>query len=190
MKNLNSIVAKNLSRIRQVNNLSYERVHKMTGVSKSMLAQIEKEESTPSITTVWKIANGLKISFSDLINEQQLPNYIVDKDDINPLIEDEGRYRLYPFFPFEGDRKVEIFSGEIDKNGSLKSDGHIRGTEEFITVFDGELIIMVGNDEYKIKKGSSMKFIADKPHSYTNKSEEQVRFSMVIYYTGYIEPNK
>lgn len=182
MENLNKIISSNLKRIREEKKLSLDRVAKITGVSKSMLGQIERGESNPTITTVWKIANGLKISFTSLINQPQSINLVVKRDDVEPMIEDNGRYRLYPFFPYEDGRRFEVYSVEIEKGGYLSADAHGDGTQEFVTVFDGEITVRVGDEEYTVKKGDSIRFRADKPHTYHNSGKELTRISMVIYY--------
>lgn len=182
MYNLNLIIANNLKGIRESRKLSLDKVADVTGVSKSMLGQIERGESNPTISTVWKIANGLKISFTDLINSHQSDIIVLSKNEIEPLIEDNGRYKLYPFFPYEDNRKFEMYSVEIEKHGQLNAEAHREGTEEFLTVFQGELTIVVNSEEYIITKGNSIRFKADKPHSYQNSSDELVLISMVIYY--------
>lgn len=68
MEEINLILAKNLKAFRESKKLSLERVAELTGVSKTMIGQIERGGSSPTITTIWKIANGLKISFTSLIN--------------------------------------------------------------------------------------------------------------------------
>ena len=67
-KKLNEVIATNLKRIRTAKKMSLDNVANLTGVSKSMLGQIERGDSSPTITTIWKITNGLKISFSSLMN--------------------------------------------------------------------------------------------------------------------------
>lgn len=182
LDNLNSIVSMNLKRIREEKKLSLDKVAKMTGVSKSMLGQIEREESNPTITTLWKIANGLKVSFTSILNQPQSDAEIITKEDVKPLIEDNGKYKVFPFFPYEDGRKFEIYKVEIEKGGYLNSEPHGIETFEFITVFDGEITIRVEEEEYNIKKGDSIKFRADKPHAYHNSGDEITRASMVIYY--------
>ena len=59
MGNINLVISMNLKHIREERKLSLDKVAKMTGVSKSMLGQIERGDSNPTIATVWKIANGL-----------------------------------------------------------------------------------------------------------------------------------
>lgn len=182
MENLNTSIARNLKRIRDDKKLSLEKVAEMTGVSKTMLGQIERGESSPTITTAWKIANGLKISFTTLIDNPQPDTIVIDKNNIAPLTEDNGKYRLYPFFPYENGRRFEVYSVEIEKGGYLSSDPHGDGTQEFITVFDGELTIRTNNEEYTVKNGSSIRFRTDRPHIYHNSGDELTRVSMVIYY--------
>ncbi|BDB00642.1 hypothetical protein CBOS2020_07160 [Clostridium botulinum] len=57
--NLNDIISANLKKLRTDRNLSLGQLSELSGVSKVMLSQIEKEESNPTINTIWKIANGL-----------------------------------------------------------------------------------------------------------------------------------
>lgn len=182
MKNLNSVIAKNLKRIRDERKLSLEKASEITGVSKSMLGQIERGESSPTVTTIWKIANGLKVSFTSLVNSPDSDTVIVKHSAIEPIAEDNGNYRVYPVFPYENNNHFEIYSLEIEKGSYYNSNAHWDKTEEYITVFDGELTLLVDNKDYTIKKGDSIKFSADKPHAYHNSGNELTRISMVIYY--------
>ncbi|KAB3538535.1 helix-turn-helix domain-containing protein [Alkaliphilus pronyensis] len=182
MENLNSVISMNLKQIRGDMKLSLDKVAEMTGISKSMLGQIERGESNPTITTVWKIANGLKVSFTTLLNQPESDTVIVTKEDIKPMIEDNGRYKLYPFFPYEDGRRFEVYKVEIEKGGYLSAEPHGQETYEFVTVFDGEITIRVEDEEYTVKKGDSIKFRADKPHAYHNSGDDLTRVSMVIYY--------
>jgi Predicted transcriptional regulators len=65
---LDQLIAQNLKRLREERKLSLDRVAELTGVSKSMLGQIERGDSSPTVATVWKIANGLKVSFTTLMS--------------------------------------------------------------------------------------------------------------------------
>jgi transcriptional regulator with XRE-family HTH domain len=109
MEDITLLVAENLKRVREEKKLSLDKLAELTGVSKSMLGQIERGESSPTISVVWKIANGLKMSFTALLSAPQADTYIIHKADIKPLLEDNGKYRLFPFFPIEEGRRVEIY---------------------------------------------------------------------------------
>ena len=60
------IVAKNIRRLREESKLSMDELSKLSGVSKSMLAQIERGEENPTISTLWKLSNGMKVPFDAL----------------------------------------------------------------------------------------------------------------------------
>ena len=60
---MNPIVAHNIKLLREKNKLSMDELSKLSGVSKSMLAQIERGEGNPTISTLWKISNGIESSF-------------------------------------------------------------------------------------------------------------------------------
>ncbi|MEN1934393.1 XRE family transcriptional regulator [Paenibacillus sp. 102] len=182
MEEIHLILAKNLKAIREKEKLSLEKVSQLSGVSKAMIGQIERGESSPTLTTIWKIANGLKVSFTSLINNPQPDTTVILRNEIQVLSEDGGRYRVYPYFPFQEDRRFEVYSVEIEKEGILNSDSHKEGTEEFITVFDGEVTIRVSEGEYQLKSGDSIRFKADRPHTYYNSGEALARMSMTIYY--------
>jgi len=183
LKDLNLIVANNLKNIRKEMKLSLEKLSDITGVSKAMLRQIETGESSPTINTIWKIAAGLKIPYTAIMNMPQPDTLVVTRNDTPPQIDDEGKYKVYSIFPSENGRKFEIYTVEIEKKGLYCANSHGERTQEFITVFDGEIVMTVGEVEYLLKAGDAIRFKADKPHAYHNISDELARIGMVIYYS-------
>lgn len=182
MKDLNSIVAGNLKRIREEMRLSLEKLSELTGVSKAMLRQIETGESSPTINTIWKIAAGLKIPYTNIITAPEPQTLVVYRSEIEAQVEDEGRYNVYPIFPSEDGRRFDVFTIELKKGCSFYSNSHADRTEELIIVCEGVLTVRVGSDEYIINTGDAIKFHADASHSYHNTSDGLTRINMVIYY--------
>jgi XRE family transcriptional regulator, regulator of sulfur utilization len=182
MEDITWLVAQNLKKIRKEKKLSLDGLAELTGVSKSMLRQIELGESSPTIATIWKISNGLKISFTSLLSAPQTDTTLIPKAGIEPLVEDKGKYRLYPFFPIEEGRRFEIYSIEIEKGGRLNAEPHQIGTQEFLTVYTGELSLRVNEEEYRLSEGDSIRFRADRPHAYLNPGKNLAKINLVISY--------
>ena len=182
MEDLTVLVAQNLKKLREEKKLSLDKLAELTGVSKSMLGQIERGDSSPTIATVWKIANGLKVSFTSLLETPQSDTTLLHQADISPLLEDNGRYRLFPFFPIEEGRRFEVYSIEIDPGGQLSAEAHPQGTQEFLTLFEGKLTVRVDQQDYVLAQGDSIRFRADRPHAYQNSGQGLVKLSMVIHY--------
>lgn len=181
MKNLNLTVGKNLRRIRENLGLSLDKVSEATGVSKSMLGQIERGETSPTITVLWKIANGLKVSFTSLTKEEPQPVSVVNESEIVPMKADEGRYSLYPLFPFDSDRRFEIYSVKLEPGCTFHAEGHLKG-EEYVIVFNGVLRLTMNGKDFDITKGNALKFLAENPHTYHNPGDTLTEVSMIIYY--------
>lgn len=183
MEDIQRVLAKNVREIREKQKLSLEKVAELSGVSKTMIGQIERGESSPTITTLWKIANGLKISFTSLIQKPQPDTTVVRKAEVQALTDEQaGAYRIYPAFPFEADKRLELYTVEIEEGGLLSSGAHREGTEEFLTVFSGELTVAIQEETHTLHAGDSIRFKADRPHSYRNQGKGLAQVSMLIYY--------
>ncbi|NMS90141.1 helix-turn-helix domain-containing protein [Clostridioides difficile] len=182
MQSLNEIISENLKKIRKEKHLSLDKIAQLSGVSKSMLSQIEKCEVNPTISTLKKITNGLKISFTSLMERQESDIELVKKSDVDHFIEDDGKYVSYPIFPFDSKRRFEIFMIEIEEGGNLDSNAELPGTQEFITVFSGEVTIKINGEDYTVCSGNSIRFKADVSHIYRNSGKGIAKMSMVVYY--------
>ncbi len=182
MENINLIIAENLKKLREERNLSLDGTSKITGVSKSMLGQIERGEVNPTISTIWKIANGFKISFTKIMEIKDDDFKLIHKKELKAFTEDEGRFKKYCFLPFEENRRFEIYYTELEVNGYLRAEPHILGAEEFITLFSGSLEISVNGEIFNINDEGFLHFKADCSHSYKNVGESKCIFNAVIYY--------
>ena len=175
-------VARNIKEIREGKKITLDAAAKLTGVSRSMLAQIERGEVNPTISTLWKIANGYKTSFTSLFEPRGEPHLLIRGEEVTPLVEDGGRYRNQPAFPFREDTRFETYVIVIQAGGGLEAQPHIGGTEEFLTVFDGQAEVTAGGEVFTLRPGDSLRFRADMPHCYRNVGAETVRLHMIIYY--------
>lgn len=182
MDRMSMIIARNIKAFRRERKLSLDAVSEMTGVSKSMLGQIERGESSPTIATLWKIATGLTISFTSLVEENRRQTEIVSNADIDPLLNNNGLFRIYPVFPYEDNRGFEILFMEMSPGAYSPSLPHAAQTEEYVVVFEGAVSITIGGEEYVVQADNSICYYADREHCYQNAYDGITRFCMVIYY--------
>lgn len=177
-----TVVAANARAIREGKKLTLDAAAAATGVSRSMLAQIEKGEVNPTISVLWKMANGYKVSFTSLVERRGDDVSVIRQGEIVPLSEDNGRYWNYPVFPFDEKTLFETYRIVILPGGVLEAQPHMRGAEEYITVFTGRVEITVDGRTVALAAGDSVRFRADVPHGYHNPGGETTELSMLIYY--------
>ena len=111
MDYLSHNVSENLKRLRQSKGMSLDQVAEQTGVSKSMLAQIEKGTANPSLGVLGKITSGLRIEFQTLMEAPRVDFCLVKPEEMIPTKELEGQYKVFTCFPFEDSQSVEIYCG-------------------------------------------------------------------------------
>lgn len=181
MDTINLIVSKNIKRVRQEKDLSLDELSKLSGVSKSMLVQIERGSGNPSLSTLWKIANGMMVPFSVLVTNPRSPYEVVCVSDIDPIIGEDSNLKNYVIFPGDENQRFSIYYMKVESEYSWKSEGHMRGTIEFITVFSGELQLDIGENNFYLKSGESIRFKADSAHSYHNVSQEPLIFHNILF---------
>jgi XRE family transcriptional regulator, regulator of sulfur utilization len=97
-------------------------------------------------------------------------------------VEDDGRVRNFPVFPFDSKRRFEMYALELDAGGHLEAEAHPSGTQEFITVFAGEVTVSANGADIVLTSGNSLRFTADTPHAYRSAGSVLCSLSMVIHY--------
>ncbi len=181
MDTLNAIVSKNIRKIRKEKQLNLDELASLSGVSRSMLAQIERGDANPTLSTLWKIANGMHIPFTVLIDHEKKPYDIVRMNEIDPVLENNGGVRNYSLFPDEDNRHFSVYCLQVDPGNKWDSEPHGLDTTEFVTVFQGELEVKLEDQIFLLKSGDSLYFQANVKHSYRNTGNDTVIFHNILY---------
>lgn len=171
-----------LKKIRKERSLSLDEVAKATDVSKAQLAQIEKGEANPTVSTIWKIAAGLKISFSSLLQPPKIHFQKYSVDSSTYVSEENGKYRVYSIIPYDPERGWEFYKIEMDPGVIHKSEAHTEGVEETITVIEGQAVIQCGEMKEQLMEGETLVFSANQPHQYENPTNSVTVLYLIIQY--------
>lgn len=181
MEDIKSIVGQNLNAIRKERNLTLQDLSNLTGVSKSMLGEIERGVTNPTVTVLWKIANGIKVAFGTLVKEKKPPVSVIYNKSLNPILGTE-LYNSYTLFEYDDEKNFEIYLNEYDPGSIHESESHYKGVEEYTLIASGSLKVRIKDDIYELSQGDSIKFEADHPHAYINESNEPAKVFMILYY--------
>lgn len=176
------LIAKNLKEARQKIGISLSEASELTGVSKTMLSQIERGESIPTLSTVWKISNGLKIRFEKLVSARNDLYDVKNVRENKPIISDEKDVYIYNMLSFSPHTGLEIYYGEFCSGCDYHSVGHLNGKYEYCFVISGEVEILVENDAYSLKEGDFIIFDSYKEHRYINNKDNKAILYMIVNY--------
>ena len=171
-----------LKKVRTARSLSLDETAALTGVSKPMLGQIERNQSVPTVTTLWKIATGLKLPFSYFLEDDSAEYALAGPDPASCITGASGKMRAYPLFTYDPVRGVETFYIEFDPGCRHASDRHDAGVEEHVFVCSGELQLILDDKTVALRERQAVRFRADVPHAYQNLSAGTCTVYNTIFY--------
>ena len=156
-----------LKEARRSQGLSLEAVANLSGVSRSMVSQIERGESSPTIATLWNLTRALQVDFAGLLEAEHNEDSIeVLRERHVPIIQNMGQgCTILILSPPEDAGGHEVYDIRFAENGALASQPHSIGATEQITVLEGEILLISGNAEERLKSGDTARYAADVPHA-------------------------
>ncbi|MCB2100847.1 MAG: cupin domain-containing protein [Rhodobacterales bacterium] len=162
-----------------------DRLAEEAGVDAALLEPMERGESVPTVAVLWKIAKGLKVSFTALMHAPG------KDDDIQPQIRDAARLRrpmdegvalavLFPFDPRLGFEMVEVTLRPGFEN---RTAAHEAGMVETLMAVSGTMEILVDEAWHALAPGQFLRFAGDTPHGYRNPGATPAVFVAINSYT-------
>lgn len=184
VENINKHIAMTLKKLRHDKGWSLDKAAQATNVSKAMLGQIEREESSPTIATLWKIASGFHTSFSSFIDDIQLSTNepILRAGQTQNLHPSDEKIRVLPLFPFDVQLNFELFVIELLPGCEHLSPPHKNDVIEHVIVIEGKIDVLVNGHWQALEKGEGLRFNANQPHGYRNITHSIARIHDLIHY--------
>ncbi|WP_082233101.1 helix-turn-helix domain-containing protein [Halobacillus massiliensis] len=180
---LSKQVGLTLRRIRNERGISLQELTHLTGVSKLTLGKIERGEANPSLTIIWKIANGLNVPISALLAEKREVQ-ISRKNQGNIVLSSDESLALETMFSMSGYGSIETHRAFLKPNSEYKAEAHQPGVIEYVTVMEGRANVRVREEIYKLDEFDSIQFNADQEHGYINPDSEPAVLHFVMIYTN------
>ena len=145
MENIYKHIATTLKDLRKKKGWSLDKAAVASGVSKAMLGQIEREESSPTIATLWKIATGFETSFSSFIEEidSTSSEAMYRTGQVQTIHPDDIKIRVLPLFPFDSQLDFELFVIELLPDCEHLSPPHKYGVIEHVVVIEGSMEVWI-----------------------------------------------
>lgn len=177
------MVGSNLRALRQRRNMSLDEAARLTGVSRTLLGQIELGKAPPSVSVVWKLARAFKVHFSALLaTNESFPTSILRSADAKRLVSPDGRFSSRPLYPATDDPDTEFYELFLAGHSREDAEPHAPGTRENLVVSRGRLEVHAGGERFELGQGDAIVFSADVPHAYVNPGSEECWMYLVMTY--------
>jgi transcriptional regulator with XRE-family HTH domain len=176
-------IGRNITSIRKQKNMSLDELSKRSGVSKSMLSQIEQEKTNPTVITVWKIARSLDMPISELMeSNDDFPIEVIRKDDAPVIYSDDRSVKFRINSPVHMTDNLELYHITFKPLGKNKSNPHFPEAEEFFTVISGKFKISSGDYSVILNQGDTARYRADTEHIIENITKSSAEAYLVVHF--------
>lgn len=156
-------LAASLRAARKARGLSLDAAAKLSGVSRSMVSQIERGESSPTVATLWALTRALQLDFAGLLEGRPAPGIEVTRAAAAPVIQ-RGGVTIRILSAPESVGRHEVYELQFTKGAKLTSDPHSPGSREHLTVLEGHLTVTSGDATDQLQPGDVARYPADRPH--------------------------
>ncbi|BAK65862.1 MULTISPECIES: helix-turn-helix domain-containing protein [Sphingobium] len=160
--------------LRKEHGMTLDTLSAASGVSRSMLSQIERGQANPTVATVWHLSQALGVEFADFVGGQKVERRgrieLTAASFVPEIRTEDGLCVMRILSP---DKIVgpELYHLTIAPGGELVSDPHTRGCWEHLTVFLGELTVTSADTTAVVGTGSIARYPADVPHAVRNHTD-------------------
>jgi rhodanese-related sulfurtransferase/transcriptional regulator with XRE-family HTH domain len=180
---LDAAVGVNMRALREQKGLSLDQLARMTGLSRTLLGQIELSKTPASVSTVWRIAQAFDVHFSAMLaTKQPMTNQVLRGAGAKRLVSPDGRYSSRALYPLGEKPDAEFYELFLSAHSREDAQAHKPGTRENLIVTAGRLELKVGEQTFELDKGDAVVFAADVPHSYINPGAVDCWMYLVMTY--------
>jgi len=169
-------IGSKIKKLRLAKGFRQDDVAQMTGLSLSMISQVENNRVSPSIATLKKIANSLGKNTSFFLEEEEnaTPPCSVLKKSKRKLWALSPKIQFFLLTPnLNKNKKIELMWNVIKVGGAMETP-YTHGGEECGVVVKGKLEFTIGNQTYILEEGDSIYFDASIPHKWKNVGTKDV----------------
>jgi len=169
--------------LREAMGLSLRDLAERTTVSAPMLSQVERGETSPTLSVAGRIAGGLELSLSQLLRLDEGEGVsVVRKRERRTGRSGKHSYEIVTP-PLPGQR-AEVSAHALKPGASTGGPGdppmHEPGSRETAVVTDGAVTLKIAAQEYRLETGDSVTFDADLPHHFENPDAAEAHFMSVV----------
>jgi len=178
---LSGQLGKTIQRLRKAYNLSLSELSEQSGVAKSIISQIERNETNPTLATIWRLSQALDVSVDRFLGQSDDAPFLQKSTagDTPILLSDDGKCRLAIIGWLKTVEWLQWYDMKAEPGGVLDSDAHQRGSIECLSVIEGEFTVEVAGVLQFARAGESLRYRCDRPHTVRCTSDGPARAVMV-----------
>ncbi|MEI7849720.1 MAG: cupin domain-containing protein [Chloroflexota bacterium] len=168
-----------LRHLRSERHLSQHDLSGLAGISTNSISLIERDEISPSVSTLQSLAGALNIKVSYFFDDEHTGNVLLVKGNERPIITGNGLIIEGIGKRLQG-QEVEPFLVTLEPHANSGERQVMHPGQEFIWCQEGKVEYLIDKQSYVVEKGDFLIFEATLPHIWRNPFDQRALFILVI----------
>ena len=180
-------VAANLARLRRNSGVDMDELAARSGVPRDQLVALEAGRITPTLRSLWALAEFFEVPFGVLISGAPCAttSFHVLRSDGSLVVDSAGGgFRTRALSAAGDPREPEVYEVTLAPGWIENAEPHAPETFEHLVVVRGALIVRAGNALATLGPGDVVFFRADVPHVYENPGAQDAVIHLTMSYAG------
>jgi len=171
--------------LREASSLSLRDLAERSGVSAPMLSQVERGETSPTLTVAARIASGLELRLSQLLRlDEGGAVTIVRAGERSGGGNARRGHRFEVMTPAQPGQRSELSRHTLAAGGATGGPEdppmHEPGSRETALVERGAVVLVCDGLRHELAAGDCVTFDADLPHHFENRTDADAAFLAVV----------
>jgi len=154
--------------LRRERGLTIEQLAAATGLTKGFISQLERDRTSPSLSSIARICDALGVRLSHIFEREPAPALV--RRDERPVV--DAYFPTSNFLLSSRDEpRLQVIESEVAPGAGAGDELYsLPGEIEFVYVVEGTLEIVVGDETMTLGRGDSLTYELSKPHTWRNPS--------------------
>ncbi|MBA2239912.1 MAG: helix-turn-helix transcriptional regulator [Solirubrobacterales bacterium] len=176
-------IGRRVRALRDAAGLSLRDLAERSAVSAPMLSQVERGETSPTLSLAARIAAGLGLSLSQLLRLDETDHVVVVRAG-EGRARRRGGHRIEELTPPLPGQRADVSRHLLDPGaatgGASDPPMHEPGSRETAVVVSGRVMLVIDAVSHQLAAGDSATFDADLPHHFENPATEPAELLAVV----------
>jgi transcriptional regulator with XRE-family HTH domain len=166
--------------LRRERNLSQRDLAERAGLSPNAISLIERDEISPSVATMQRLAGALNVRMSYFFDSHDEMHVVYSRAERRPEIASKD-VRIEGLGAKLNGQEMEPFLVTLAPGADTCNTPVVHAGHEFVCCLEGRLEYLVAGTAYPLESGEYLMFEANLPHCWRNATELEARFLLVLH---------
>ena len=181
-KGLDQLLGERLKSLREERGLSLAELADVSGVSKAMIARVEKAQSSATAALLGRLCGGLGVRLSAVIAAADERRERISRRAEQPVWRDpETGYVRRQISPRDAESGIDIASIELPGGAKVPYEAWAANAySQQVLLLEGVLDLRIGDERHVLNAGDCVDFDVARPNVFENRGRKPARYLVII----------